>query len=885
MQIPDILVGKAVVNTHELVPFFDVSEQFIEQAGGAFSDLTNAYEFRVRYSLLTTWMRYYLILPFAIIFVPFLGAFFVFLVVNDFLRRLLPSIPARRIIHATALTTLLIHFILLPAKIPHFYTLILGFDIFVIAFVLFLHGLLLESRRPVQLLFISSLVALVNPAVHFLVLYPLSVVFFCAGTGILLLISGGTHKGTGLHGTEEKRTASLRLWKRIFLALLFMTLVTVVPYGLFVKFYVLRGLENLTDVVPDTVASIRASSLTLLHQISFDISSATGNYLSGSYITKTPQYSKIFYFLIALIPFVIPVTRDAQEKRRLRPFLTLTAILMLFGMWCSVGYADIVLFPTFHMLLAALYRQFYLLPEHTAELAMQLITQVVHVLRQPDRFQFIFLAAMTLLMPIGIIILERDCTMRIASKWRLGRLMGTMLCATVFFFPLFAHWEYRASLFTGDFGGFLRPYNVEALREIKNALQPLPQGKTVVLPPSEGPWIGKTSDMHEYKFIDKFFIYYLNSPSYYVGLSGDPETKYWFYLLSQSLSQNEHWWINIFRNLNIRYLVINKEMSVPLRSAWYTQNITQAIKAQPQAMPQFFRKIRENDSFTLYEFIDLPQTTATPLLIESGWNSFRCLQERSLTLSRSHQLVSLNSLQLKQDVPLDVVAGDWKKMQLDLFAKEHADHFFRPDQSSFAFIKEHIPSSQYFGTVFPMLNLLTASTYNIFRIMMPGPYDTLTTSFVGLIDPTSTRFSLTVPKNGTYEVLLRSVPTQHQLSMQIDHGPVTSIIYTPENSDLHYITSGSASHGTHVSADIGGIAPEDLASKIPSAIMPIGDQFTYIQLGIADLLEGRHILFLKKQDSNPLVIEGVLLLPIQKQVGDIPLQTTIHALSPDMLNE
>lgn len=887
VHLPDLLSGRSVINTSELVPFFDPSSQFFEQAGGAFSDLTNTYEFRVRYSLLTTWMRYYLFLPFTIVLAPFIGAFLSCLFVSEFLRRLLPSIPPKRILYATALTTLFIHLILLPAKITHFYTLILGFDIFVVSLIFFLHGLLLEPKRPVLLLLASSLVALVNPAVHFLVLYPLTVVFFCAGTWILLLITGGKRRGADAEGAmQETRRISLHLWKRILLALVFTALVTILPYGLFVYFYVLRDVGNLTDIVPDTVASIRISSMSLLHQITFDISSVTKNFLTGSYTNETPLFSKLFYFLIALIPFFIPVSSDRKEMRRLRPFLVLLFILAAFAMWASIGYADIVAIPTFHMMLAAIYRQLYLLPGQAAEIGMQLITEVIHVLRFPDRFQFIFLAAMTILMPMGVIVLERECGVRFSPRFRLGKILGSIICATIFFFPLFSNREYRTILFTGDFGGFLYPYNVQPLREMKEALETLPRGKVIVLPPSEGPWIGETGNNETYKFIDKFFIYFLNRPSYNFGLNGDLKSKYWFYLIFQSLSNNEHGWINIFRNLNIRYLVINKELTSPLQSAWYMQNISQSLSLQPQAMPQFFRQIVKNENFVLYEFTDLPQAAVTPLLMNAGWDSFRCIQEESLTLTQRYRIEPLHSLPLKTDgSELNVLAGDQQKLQLDLFAKEQKDYFFRSDQSSFAFMEEHIPSAQYFETIFPMLNLLTASTYNIYQVMIAGPFDTLTTSFVGLIKPTVIRFPLMIKRNGTYEVLLRGVPTQHTLAIRVDHGPMISITTTLQDSSTDYIASKSAPFGKREPANISGISPDVLGSMIPKTIMPSGDQFEYVRLGTVDLTEGKHMLFLHKNDSNPLIIEGVLLLPVGKQAAEIPLNATFRLLSPGTLLE
>ena len=65
--IPAILRGESVIVGDELVPFFNPESQLFDQARGEFSELTNGFEFRVRYSFLTTWVRHYLVLPFAIL--------------------------------------------------------------------------------------------------------------------------------------------------------------------------------------------------------------------------------------------------------------------------------------------------------------------------------------------------------------------------------------------------------------------------------------------------------------------------------------------------------------------------------------------------------------------------------------------------------------------------------------------------------------------------------------------------------------------------------------------------------------------------------------------------------------------------------------------------
>lgn len=877
-KLPDLMAGHSVLNTGELVPFFDPSSQFIEQLKGSFSELTEAYEFRVRYSVLTTWMRYYLILPFAIILAPCLGAFFACLAISCFLRSLLPSIPSRRILSVTALTTLLIHFILLSAKITHFYTLILGFDVFVISFTFLLRGLLLETQHPRRMLLLASILALVNPGVHYLVLYPITVVFFCIGTALLLLITGNAKK--------EGMATTVRIWKRILLALVYTLFFTLVPYALFVRFFVLRGYENLSDAVPDSVTAIISSSLPLLHQMTFDISSVTENYLRGGYISPVPHYAKLFYFLLAIVPFILSATHTRQEQRRLQPFLILIGILMLFSMWCSVGFAPVVLIPTFHTILAVLFSKLYLVTGPLAEGGMRIISETIHVLRYPDRFQFIFLTTITLLMPLGILSISTHCTKITQSIGQWGRRVATVICIIAFFIPFFAHWEYRSALLTGDFGGFLRPYSVLPLREIKTALEELPRGKTIVLPPGEGPWVGESSKGEYYQFVDKFFIYFLNSPSYYFGPTGDPENRYWFFLLFESLSRNEHWWINVFRKLDIRYLILNKELDFPSRSQPYLHGIAQAIAQQPQVMRQYFRRVKENDSFVLFEFIDPAQKTAQPILLDTDWKTFQCMLERSLTLTRDYQILSLNSQRKNMSgTTLHFVVTDVKKARLDLYVRENKTAFFRPDQSSFAFNPDHLPNSEYFGMMLPMLNLLTESSYNIMRTIMAGSFDTFTTSFVGLLKPTSIRFPITVPKSGTYEVLLRSIPTQHQFAVRLDDGPITSITVTPSDSSTYYVSTKSVPFSVRSVIDPKTTSIETLQTQIPNTIMPVGDAFSYVSLGILGLTEGDHKLYLTKNDTNPLIIEGVLLLPIQKKTQDPPLRQEPKLLTPDSLNK
>jgi hypothetical protein len=66
--------------------------------------------------------------------------------------------------------------------------------------------------------------------------------------------------------------------------------------------------------------------------------------------------------------------------------------------------------------------------------------------------------------------------------------------------------------------------------------------------------------------------------------------------------------------------------------------------------------------------------------------------------------------------------------------------------------------------------------------------------------------------------------------------------------------------------------------------MPVSNQFSYVPLGTFDLREGKHWFYLTKHDENPLIVEGILLLPIQKQEMRL-LPSTIRFLTPTRLSQ
>ncbi len=99
--IPSVLRGQAVIAGDELVPFFNVHTQLLDQAAGEFNELVNGYEFRVRYAFLTTWLRYYKVLPFAILIVIPSLFWVTYLTVARFMDKVFTSLSSQAIYLAT----------------------------------------------------------------------------------------------------------------------------------------------------------------------------------------------------------------------------------------------------------------------------------------------------------------------------------------------------------------------------------------------------------------------------------------------------------------------------------------------------------------------------------------------------------------------------------------------------------------------------------------------------------------------------------------------------------------------------------------------------------------------------------------------------------------
>jgi len=903
--IPDVLAGRAVINGDELVPFFNPMSQLIDQAAGKFNQLTHGYEFRVRYAFLTTWMRYYKILPFAIVLVIPAIAYAGYLAVSIFLSAAFKQLPAEVIYTASATPVAVIFLIMTYSKVTHFYTLILGFSMFLIAATLVTYGMLFAERGAYRLIAAAAVVTLFNPAVHYLILFAL---YQSMTVGGILLWEGVRFiRGGGLRSVFSPRRwmpclHPKQLWLeraallatptvRAIVAMVFLGVFALVPYGLFVKFIALRGVPNLSETVPGDFYFITDASIPYMHLLSFDMAGIMDKMMTGDYLAKEPRYANMVYTGLTLLPLLLPAMRkrlfDTPARRR---FLFIAYLNVFFAMWATLGYSEPPWLPTFHRTISAISLIAYGMESTIGDLVLRVTSTIVQVLRFPHRFELILFMMACILMPLSLsqLIVWTQAKLR---KWSSSRFDPRVSNLTIWaavpvltllgFAPLFSAWQYRETFLSGDFRSFLSPYPVTPLREVRDFLRQQPPGKLVVLPPTETAKVVVDINGVERKFIDKFHIYYLDLPSYYYGLTGDSDNKFEFFLLLRAMYYRQPWWINIARDLHLRYIVINRELIAnTVGGAEYLREIEKVIIPEMDSYPQYLQRRYENESYLVYEFTDLPRAPRAPLFIDLRWNEFILALSRNLALSRCYDLrYTVVSDDLIDYPNLFTLTNSPETTALNLYTKANPERFFSVSSNIFAFNPNIVPSSYYLSPMFRLFQFFSDSKWNRLNMITPGLYGTIKGSFIAVPKATKFRIDAKFPEPGRYRILLRGAATMNVLEMRSRAlGLHREVSLKARPGWLDFYDRREVFSSKRQPLDITQYTIEELERLIPTSVVAVNNRYQYFDLGVVEVQKkGAAIFYFNKQDNNPLLVEGILVIP-EAEYQTLQLPDNVHAV-------
>lgn len=918
--IPSVLRGEAVIAGDELVPFFNWHSQLLDQAAGQFNELVHGYEFRVRYAFLTTWLRFYLVLPFAILIVIPTLFWAVYLTVARFMDRVFTSLSSQAIYLATFFPVALLYLIMVYSKITHFYTLILGLVLMTISALWMLYALLFAGRRWKRYMVVASVATLLNPAIHYLILFSL---FFAITLATLFLGEIGRWIRQGgparLHTLPRRIRGVMRdpeRWPRLrgalrrgadttmgrsALAAVMFGLITLVPYALFVKYVALAGVSNLTDTVPGDFYFIQDASVSWLHELSWDLAGITDKILFGDYLAKVPRYPNLVYTLLLFVPLAVPmVRRTLFRSRPHRQLLGVVYVAIAFAMWATIGYGEPLWFPTFHRTLAAL--AITANDSHSAlgNLVVTGAGTVVQILRFPHRFQLILfmLAPLVMSLTLAYVIdlvsgrwLRRSrrrpagtrqvpprrparaaraprggvAAARVRSEL-LVKLLTTVCIGAVFFTPFWSNDPYRTVFGSGNMAGFLSPFPLADLKEVKQALNDLPEGKTVVLPPTETAKLVADSNGVDHKFIDKFFIYYLDKPSYYYGLTGDVVNKFDFFLILRGLYYQQDWWINVARDIDVKYIVVNRNIhSNGGVGAEYLPNVESYVEPGLARLPNDVTLRFENDSYALYEVEPAPTTDRQTILVDSSWQTYLDLvfDRRNLSRCYTFQFTPYADLAtVPEGETIRLLTDDVKTSALDLYLLDHPDAISGPDSRMFAFNPDVVASNYYLSPMFRSFLLFSNTKWNRTDMITPGIFGTLRGSFIGLPRATQISVPVTVPEDGRYRVLMRTANTANTLHItapSLSYDETLELRSSPDNVKMFPADDVYATD--RVAVDTSSMSVEQIESAIPDELVPVNFGYSYQDLGVIDAQAGSHTFSLDKSDTNPMLFEGMMLVP------------------------
>ena len=934
--IPSVLKSQAVIVGDELVPFFNPHSQLLDQAAGQFNELVNGYEFRVRYAFLTTWLRYYMVLPFAILLVIPSLFWAVYLTVTRFMDKVFTSLSSQAIYLATFFPVSLIYLIMVYSKMTHFYTLILGLVLMTISALWMLYALLFAGRKWKRYMVLACVVTLLNPAIHYLILFSL----FFAITVVTLLV-GEIGRAIRRRGHSQLRDMPDRMWRlvtepgrwrkvrawlqrmagttmgRVLVAGVMYGLITLIPYALFVKYIALAGVTNLTDTVPGDFYFIQDASVSWLHELSWDLAGITDKILFGDYLAKVPRYPNAVYTLLILVPLAVPVIR--RKLFRTRPHRQLLGVLFVaiaFALWATIGYGEPLWFPTFHRTLAALATTANNTDSSIGNLVVTVAGTVVQVLRFPHRFQLILFMLAPLVMSLTLAslidaasgrwphlstfpgvawtsalfkrLVRRPATRTMSRQvraWRSRRprrpragirpaghhalllqLLATICIGSVFFTPFWSNAPYRSVFASGNMAGFLSPFPVGDLRALKRALSALPEGKTVVLPPTETAKLVTDENGINHKFIDKFFIYYLDKPSFYYGLTGDVKNKFEFFLILRGLYYQQDWWINGARDIGVRYIVVNRKIRDNGGvGAEYLPKIETYVEPALKRLSEDIALRFENSSYALYEITDQPRAERPTLLVDSSWQSYLNLVFSRRNLSRCYKFEYTpyyDPTSAVPGAPIQLLTDDVHTSAIDLYLLDHPEAISGPDSRMFAFNPDVVASSYYLSPVFRAFLLFSNTKWNRTGMITPGVFGTLRGSFIGV--PRATQFSVPVKVKtaGRYRVLMRTANTANTL-----HITSTTLSYDrsfelrPPPGNVRLFSADDVYETERVPVDFSKMSVADLEARIPDELVPVNFGYTYQDLGTVDASVGTHSFAIDKSDGNPMLVEGMMLVP------------------------
>jgi hypothetical protein len=739
---PAILHGDAFIAKDELVPFFDWSTQFIQQIVGGGQSLTYSDEVRLSYTFWTAWVRYTDFLPIALILFGTLSAWLLTYAEYIVLRELFNPSRLKHIyfvLLASFLGSFPIYLILLYSKLTTFYSLIIGFSLFALAISLVLVDLIVNKRLTAKRALIAALVVLINPAIHFHVLFYITLLFI-----VVILLS---------------RKMIMKKWQELWPIIKYSLILVIssgVPYALLILYGLkAAGASDVANQIPLSYWGIYYNSIPLEHQLGFSTTAQIDVGKYGAYLAPTPRLTTLMLFGAIIVGLIILF--KVKKIQKLIQMATLSFVGLLFAMFMTVGYGENSYSYSFHIMLG----QITSAASHLGFVGEQfnkVVYVFLNILRYPHRFQFIqYYFAMLL---IGLAVLG------VIMRYRTKLKIALPITVIVVLSSIFANSDYRAAFLstTGDMGGFTRAYYVpEDLKKAKTYLQDYKDPKLFILPSLESSRVLEQNGK-EFSFIDKTWIYYLNKPTYYYGAGASMENKAVAAEVYRYIKDDPATSERIIANsIQATHILVPKNTKVNKLQVQYYPFLEPSIHIMLRKS-YFYDKVIDGKDYELWQ-------RKSPLSKES------CVVEDSSMVRKCPVHAPMyyptqlrdNKDVLREEIKSARLATGPTTSQLLLRAADDSKSVFLPTSDRLPY-QSTIVESSVFATTGPSLKVLDIknSNYNLFRRKLPPLASVLVPQFVGTTkDGLELGFNVKGKSPGPQELYVFALGNRKELQLRI----------------------------------------------------------------------------------------------------------------------
>lgn len=767
LAYPDIIKGDSLLGPEELVPISDFKTQFIDQQTQPYSLLTSNFEFRIRYSWLTTWVRFYLTLPLALVVLNAVTLLLIYSAVFRILKNVFQNedyehFSRNAIIIGALGASLVSYFILIYNKITHFYTLIFGFGLFSIVvsllFSIYLnYSKTTRKQKLVQIITITLLIV-INPATHYIVLS-----LFIVGMILTLSI---IVEFTNLITKKNKPE-----WGKIvyFLGTIITSAVGYLVY--YFTFITNFNSFSVSDYVYLTRTLVTTASSNYLQIFSLQTGSILDFYQFTSYQIK-PQIDRqlniVYSFCIILLIVLafLPKRFTFKHKINLRLaglILFITAISVFF----ASGYSSWFSAHNFASYILSILNT---RTDALSQLLTKAITTFFLILRFPHRFLFIFqlMTSFAVGIVITYLVIFLENRVKVSKTILRDTVLVLVLVASVI--PYLAGDKISRTLFSGNYDYFLEPYKIPSeLKEMKSYLANNSGGRLLVLPSSEVPYrVSQDKQGVEFKLIDKFFIYYLDYPSYYYGLSSDKEYKNAMMLVYLNVS-NQNNWFNLVRNKDIEYILVNKTQT-QINNYSYRNGLEGQFYSSIELLKTngLVKKVSDGNNFSLYQINKEYVGKKTNLYLNNDWQSSQDLLFKKDVSLQDYTINDSSKEICKEKNFITFGQVDKQIIDINVLCNKRSLEF---NNQLVPFIKSVESTDDYISSAFSLLTTSDSpkfNKYNKLNSINPGTYNSLTKTSAFLVDSNASAiFSLDISEEQKYNLAIRAKSVENKIQTVI----------------------------------------------------------------------------------------------------------------------